>query len=806
MGKQRRSRQAAAGSAPPPAGPGPPPAGRPARPPHPSRLLGPAAAAAALIILLVAVYAWHSRQPTPGGASADGVDRSARNVLLITLDTTRADHLGCYGHGGIRTPGLDALARDGVLFETAYAPAVITLPSHASILTGLLPPAHGVRANSGQRLSPGTATLAGSLKEAGYRTGAVIGAFVLDARFGLDEGFDSYDDDLPEAGRQNRKFPERSATEVTDAALGWLSGGGGEKWFLWVHYYDPHMAYKPPSPYREEYAGSLYDGEIAYMDTEIGRLLAGIARMGAARRTIVIAAGDHGEGLQELDQELKDHGEQGHGIFLYDETARVPLIVSAPGMLEAPRRISSVVRLIDIVPTIRDMLKLPALDSLPGASLWPMMQGHTGETPRPAYSEATSPFVMYGWSPLASLREGDWKYIQAPRPELYDMAADPAERINLLAADRERAAAMKRRLEGIHDGALESGAGAERLPATSEEMEKLRSLGYVGGGGPTEAAGLSSDPSLLLEGGSRGLADPKDRLEQLARITELNTVFRAGNHSRAVVLARAILAAEPDNPNLPQVIQLLGDALRGMGQHGAALDEYRRLLERDPGNVELLLRAGLVLMDLKRPSEAKIEIDKALSIEPENVQVLSTLCGIHGSAGADDSALECHRKILELHPGYRPSLMTAARIYEMKKMPSEAEGYYERAAELDPEDILSRLSLASVRMMLKDHDGALATLDEAAAADPTLPDLDLFRADILFEMRRLPDAARLYRQALDKAPREPLGHLGLGRIAAAKGDTRSARSFFRQALAIDPASAAAREELMKLDAGGQAGK
>jgi arylsulfatase A-like enzyme/Tfp pilus assembly protein PilF len=764
-----------------------PPKGAAASPARRFLLAVPALAALALII---AGYLWWA-----GGARLFPGDTSAYNVLLITLDTTRADRLGCYGHDLARTSTLDGLAQTGVLFENAYTPAVITLPSHASILTGLLPPAHGVRNNIGQRLVPETETLAELLEADGFRTGAVIAAFVLDSMFGLNQGFESYDDYMPISRPRGIPGMERRATQVTDTALRWLSEAKGARWFLWAHYFDPHSPFSPPSPYREQFRERPYDGEVAYMDAEIGRLLEGVAEIGARDRTIVVAVGDHGEGLEE-------HGEFGHGVFLYDETARVPLIITVPDLLDGPRRVRSVVRTTDVMPTILDLLHLPPRPDADGTSLWPLMEGVVDDLDLSAYGEATTPLSMYGWSPIASLREETWKYIHAPKQELYDMEADPAERNNLLPAEEERAAAMRRRLEEIHESALEAGRGSEEISASPDDLARLRSLGYVGGGAPEETGGLTDDPRLLLDGASRGLVDPKDRVVQLDRITKVYTAFNAGDFATAEERARRVLEEEPENIN---VRLYLAESLQSMRRLDEAASEYRTLLARDPADIRVLLGLSRALLDLKSFEESKAAAEQILAIHPGQIHALTLLGTIHLVQGEFEPALEIYRTILAERPNHRESIMTTARIFEKRGMAQEAKAYYKRAADLDPKEIEARLSLAWLQFREEEHQAALETVDEATAADPTMADLDLFRADIYLAMGRLGEAEGSYRRAISKAPGEPLGYHGLGRVAAAQGKPDIARRHFQQALQLDSAFAPSREELQKLDGSGPSG-
>lgn len=780
-GSRRRKR----GAPPPPAAA--PPQGR--KEPHRYHRLLAAVLTASALFLVGAGYLWWR-----GSGGPFRGDTSAYNVLLVTLDTTRADHLGCYGDSRAGTPVLDRLAESAVLFESAYTPAVITLPSHTSILTGLLPPAHGVRNNGGERLAPEVETLAEILKAARFRTGAVIAAFVLEARYGLDQGFDTYDDYFQASDPESAEPPRRTATQVTDAAVRWLRKSDGGRWFLWAHYYDPHSPYDPPPAFREKHAGRPYDGEISYMDAEIGRLLEGVAGIGAREKTIVVVVGDHGEGM-------RDHGEGSHGVFLYDETSRVPMFVSVPGHADRSKRVRSVVRTTDLFPTILDLLHLPARDGLDGESLWPLIAGSADGPGRLAYSEATSPLHMYGWSPIASLREEGWKYIQAPKPELYDMSSDPKELKNLASEEKDRATSMKGKLKRIFDSSTEAGLEAGEVAPSQEEKAKLRSLGYVGS--PVAAASLlESDPAALLDGGAHGLVDPKDRVVQLGRITDLYAFFTSQEYDRAVDLARSILAEEPDNLN---VRQHLADALRAIKRLNEASVEYRALMDRDPTNVEYILNLGWVLMTQKHYEDARATIQKALVLEPDHQYALAGMGNVWFAEGNAAKAEEYYRKILAMRPDSRQTILALARIVESQGKHHDAAELYRRAVDLDPGDVEARLSFAWTLMKAKEYQPAIDTLNEAAAANPGMADLDLFRADIYLEMGRLPDSERLYREANAKAPKEPMGYHGLGKVAAARGDLAAARRFFEQALEIDPRFDPARQELARMKGAHPAG-
>jgi choline-sulfatase len=342
------------------------------------------------------------------------------NLLLITLDTTRADRIGAYGFKAVETPAIDRLAREGVLFERAISPAPLTLPAHSSIFTSKFPPRHGVRDNGGFFLDAAETTLAERLESRGFRTGGFVGAYVLDSKWGVDQGFETYFDDFDLTKYQSLSLGsvDRPANEVADRALQWLDTVAGSRFFGWVHFYDAHSTYAPPEPFKTRYANRPYAGEIAFVDSQVARLLGWLEQHDLLDRTVVVVIGDHGESLGE-------HGESTHGFFVYEGVARVPFIIRAPYDAMHGRRVSDVVRSVDVMPTVLDLLGVRADDRHDGESLVPLMTGARTELGLEAYSEAVYPQFHFGWSQLTALHSGRFKYIAAPRPELYDLQEDP---------------------------------------------------------------------------------------------------------------------------------------------------------------------------------------------------------------------------------------------------------------------------------------------------------------------------------------------------------------------------------------------
>jgi choline-sulfatase len=426
-----------------------------------------------LVLAVATVTCARSREPDVLG------------VVLITLDTTRADRLTPYGFMDAKMSAFERLAREGVVFDQATTVAPLTLPAHASIMTGLWPPAHSVRDNASPPLAETSVTLAEVLHAQGFRTAAFVGSNVLHGDRGLSQGFEHYGGPGHDA-RPEHGAPQRPAAEVVTEATQWLRGVNGSRFFAWLHLYDPHRPYEPPEPYATMYASDPYVGEIAYVDAQIGALLDTLEQHGVLDRTVVVVAGDHGEALGE-------HGERDHGVFIYESVLRVPLIIRAPSL--PPGRVGAVVRLIDVMPTALALVGMPPVRS-DGTDLAALMQGHQQELE--AYSESLYP-QRFGWSPLRALRDGRFKLIDAPRPELYDLQRDPFEEHNIYDQRPTVAAAMHRRLAAFSGSDWPAGqSGGNGQAVSSEVKDRLAALGYV-------TASPVTNP-----GSGIALPDPKD--------------------------------------------------------------------------------------------------------------------------------------------------------------------------------------------------------------------------------------------------------------------------------------------------------
>lgn len=583
----------------------------------------------------------------------------ARNLLLVTIDTLRADRVGAYGYRAARTPALDATARGGARFERAYATAPITLTSHASLLTGLYPPGHGARHN-GVRVKDGVPTLATVLRSKGFATAAFVAAFPLERRFGLATGFDDYGDRLPRDAR-GRPVNERPGREVADEAIGWLRHEQARPFFLWVHFFEPHAPYGDPARGALRPAGERYDEEVATADHEAGRVLAALGSR--ARDTLVIVAGDHGEAFGE-------HGEVGHSLFVYDTTLRIPLILRGPGV-PAGRVVVEPVTLVDIVPTAMRLLGMAPIDG-DGIDLRPVLEGHA-VSPREIYAESFAPLLDFGWSSLRSVRSGPWKAISAPRPELYDVERDPGEQVDVAGAAgtsgprglgpggppagaREVLRTLLARVDGY--GPAEPSASDLRASHGSDTVSRLASLGYLQG--------------RTIPGGSR--ADPKDRVALAARIAEVTSGEAQG--ARRLALLRAIAREDPGNG---QMRLRLGDALAEAGNLREAEAHFEAAMAAGIPSADAHIGLAMCLAERGRLDTALATLEAGNRIEPGNQVVQANIGLLDARLGRTDAAADALRRALALDADFHEARFNLALVLARAGRRVEAE---REAAEL----------------------------------------------------------------------------------------------------------------------------
>jgi arylsulfatase A-like enzyme/tetratricopeptide (TPR) repeat protein len=679
-----------------------------------SRMPRPGLVAVVVIVAAAAVAAVLLLRPS-GRASVtrDG----GLNVLLVTLDTTRADRLGCYGYAGAKTPNLDALARDGVRFENVYAQVPLTLPSHCSIMTGEYPFAHGVHNNGTYALAPERTTLAEILKGRGFRTAAFVASFSVDSRFGLGQGFDTYDDNFQAGLPFKPANSERRAGEVAALVTNWLDNLAGERFFAWVHFFDPHLPYDPPSPYASEFAASPYDGEIAYMDEAVGTVVGKLRDKGLLDRTLVVLAGDHGEAFGEKV-------EIGHGVFLYDETLKVPLIVHAPGRLPAGKVVASRVRLIDIVPTILDMLRVPAPEGVQGESLVPEIE-RAGTRDRDSYLETFYPRENYGWSELTGLVSGEWKYIRAPKPELYDLGSDPTESQNRAGSEASTALRMNGGLEAlIREGA--GIAGGSKRELTREEEERLRSLGYVNFAG---AGGASAYP------------DPKDELDVLRLSQKAEAYELQGDYGTAAEAFAELVGLMPGSPSSYINLALCQARLKNFDQ---AIATLRKGAEMIPGSEPILVRLGLTYLVSGRAEEALSAMNRVLEINPANVDALTAAAGALDALGKKDEARTFLERAIAVEPESKFLRTNLALNLASTGRVADAVEIYRKLIEDYPGDQVLYQHLGVAYGVLGEYADAIASFERAAGIRPT-PTVYINLAVACRKAGRLEDAAKYLR-------------------------------------------------------------
>jgi choline-sulfatase len=571
----------------------------------------------------------------PSGAAA------GFNILLVTLDTTRADRIGCYGYQPAATPVLDRLAAGGIRFAEAVTAAPETLPAHATLLTGLLPPHHGVRINTEGRLGSRHQTVAEVARIRGYQTAAFVSAFVLDARFGLDQGFDHYDDRVEAAqGFDFVSTNERRAGATTDAALAWLrSRERARPFLLWVHYFDAHAPYNPPAPFASRFAGSPYDGEVAYVDAQLGRLLEGVDAAGLRDKTLVVVAGDHGESLG-------DHGEATHAVFLYRSTVRVPLVISNPRLLPTPAVVDgTLVSLADIAPTLFDLLGVEDPPARDGVSLLATKP----DPKRAVYVETLVPWLDFGWAPLFGLRSLRDSYVLAPRPECYDLRTDPDERRNLLAGKTgpKACSAQALLLDRMMARMPPYEAAAAVAPAVDPETrERLQALGYLGGAGP----------------GERGpLADPKDMIDVAALVLDANAQLSAGRAVEALKLAQRAAARSPRDRT---VLNTLAKIHVRMGRLKDAEDALRALWAIQPKADAAIPLAQILILD-GRVEEAGRILGEAERLDPRHGGVQIARGDLLARQGRKEEARAAYERARQVDP-YRAARLAEARLAHLR--------------------------------------------------------------------------------------------------------------------------------------------
>ena len=677
------------------------------------------------------------------------------NVLLITIDTLRADRLGCYGYGNAATPVLDALAARGVRFRTAVAHVPLTGPSHASILTGRTPLGHGMRDNGGFVLPPSVPSAAEAFRMAGYRTAAFVSGFPLSSRFGLDRGFGTYDDHLARGNDPRRPaYVERFADRTTDAALAWLDASKAPKapFFLWVHYYDPHAPYEAPAEFAAR-AASPYDGEIAFVDSQIARLLHRV--QDGPVPTLVLVTADHGESLGE-------HGEDTHGIFVYDATLRVPWVMAGPG-IPGGRVAETVARGIDVAPTLVDYAGLE-LKGMEGRSLRAAIDGKTLED-APAYAESLHPQLQYGWAPLHAWRTARFKMIEAPRPELYDLQTDEGEGLDRSGQDASRLEAMRRKLREVM--ATTTPVAVQTIDA--ETAERLGALGYLGGG-----AGGSPVPTGK---------DPKDGIGLATRLGRNGMTVARTEPEKAIRELNALLA---EDPGILVALRTRAVAYETLGQHEAAIRDLRALEKQGVLTAEDSVVLGDNLRMAGRLREAAEVLQGTAGKNPKFAQPLLSLAAVFVQEKKMREAAATFEKALAISPDNLEALRGQGDLGLMDGDLGRAESHYGRILEVDPKDTGAMTKMGVVRMRQGRGAEAIGLFLKAIEREPRNGEALLYLAGALAAGGRAADALPYFERALAAGQRSSMALNGLGLARLEVGDRSGAAAAFKESLRIDP--------------------
>jgi arylsulfatase A-like enzyme/Tfp pilus assembly protein PilF len=662
------------------------------------------------------------------GADTPPAHKAATNVILITIDTVRADHLGCYGAKDIQTPTLDALAHDGIVFERAISQVPLTWPSHAAILTGLYPFQNGVQDFTGQPLEPRFRSVAQAFQQHGYATGAVVSAFVLDRSWGLARGFDFYDDAFSPEEFQHRDLGlvDRRAGESVTRALAWLQKNSRRPFFFWLHLYDPHSPYDPPEPYRTQYHSHPYDGEIAYADHELGRLIAWLKHNQLYEHSLIVFLSDHGESLGE-------HGEQEHGFFLYNPTVHIPLIVKPPsGSGFHPGRVTRPVETVAVAPTLLRMTGTH--DQMEKEARSHSLLGSGAETEDEAYSETFYPFSSFGWSPLHALETSRYHYIDAPEPELYDLTTDPEEKNNLAAQQTATVAVLKEKLTArLQDRPFTAGHdGSSEL--SPDALEKLRALGYVAYRSPVSPEALAA-----------GLPDPKTKLWEFNSILQAEDALRANDAAKGKSL---LLQVREKDPAMYVVPFILGEAALGAQHWDEASTELRKCLELNPHFDQAMLGLARALIFQGKGEEAKQWAQQAIQYNPQNYRAWYQL-GFIESRTDKQAAIADYEKAVSIQGNFAPLRHDLGMLYYEQQKYAEAAKHLDRAVQLGMGDapLYNYLGISYSRS--KQLPKAIASYKEALKLDPNLAEAHLNLGFAYEQLNHKTLAAHEYQRACE---------------------------------------------------------
>ena len=720
------------------------------------------------------------------------------NVIVITLDTTRADRLPSYGCRDVVTPTLDAFAARGVRFEKCYAQTPLTLPSHTTLMTGTLPLFHGIRDNGGFFVPEKLKTMAELFKDKGYETGAFIAAYVLDSKWGLNQGFDTYFDkfDLSKFKRVSLGTVQRPANEILDQALPWLEERKAKRFFAWLHLYDPHTPYEPPPPYDRLYANRPYLGEIAFADSEIGRLWVWLQSNGLLEKTFIVFAGDHGESLGE-------HEEQSHGFFVYQAAIHVPLIVVTPFAKLQGVVSPEVTTLADVLPTVCDMAGLPVPAEVQGKSLLPAFFGRRRKETPLAYSETYYPRFHYGWSDLKSVQDGRHKLILAPVPELYDVVADPREEKNLVYLEKKVYENLNAEAEVFISRASRNAYEVDVSKVDEETREKLSALGYVGS---------FADPAKLK---GKKLANPKEKITVFNELSRAREMGLDGKADEAIPIIQGIIATDPD---ITEAYFSIGNILFQDHKFSEAIGYFTQVLDRKPDDSFAAINIALAFEGMGRFDEAEKfllghigkgftdpqfyfmlgnmsyvqkKYDQAIPYLEKCLVSNAESAGSHSLLGAiyiiknDLPRAEEHlRKAAELNPRLANIHFFSAELADKRGLTSEAESEYLKQLEVSPKHFKSMYNLARIYRQAGDTARELEFLNKCLESDPRFPLTYFYLARIhLNRGERYQDAIDMVKKGIELKPEKtelPLGYFLLADLYNRVGDFVQSEEYARK--------------------------
>lgn len=695
-----------------------------------------------LAILMSCWSLWSIWGCNRNASSSAGRLPEKTNVLLITLDTTRADRLGCYGHTGASTPTLDALAAKGMLFEDAQSIAPLTLPSHATMLTGLFPREHGLRVNGKSKLGDSIPTLATILKGRGYRTGAFVSAFVLDKQFGLNRGFDRYDDEVEiQHSGANVLEAERPAGAVTARALEWLNTQSNQPFFCWLHYYDPHEPYMPPPAFRGRFRNP-YDGEIAYMDSELAKVISWLERRGLQDQTLIVVAGDHGESFGE-------HGEMGHAAFIYETNLHVPLFFIHPKVVKLGR-VKAPVSLVDLFPTMLDLFGLPHPEGLRGQSLVAALTGGQPEA-RTCYAESEHTYSIHNWAQQRALMTDSWKFVSSTKPELFDRKNDRGETRNRAADHPEIVRAMLAELYSMYDKMTP--ATPVTLGHSPEAARKLESLGYVSGGS-------SHRPDEVL---TPDLPDPKDMVEVMRGLQQAHTLEVEGRTAEALPKLEDAVRRSPQSV---EVHRRLGKALLRLDRTSDAIQTLTNAVQLDPTSAGILRALAEAYLQAKQFAKAIEHYELLLELMPDDPTTLDQLGSALLEAGQVDQAINRLREALRIKPDSGEAMADLGAALLAKGAFDDAEKMLKKAASIPASEAQAHFLLARLAAQRKQNELVFTHLEKAVQLKPGYARAVEALTDFYLTSGRTADAVRILRAALAASPGNVPFSLTLAEILA----------------------------------------